>query len=280
MSHETEHRTDSITYTPSTDETRQTVFPEKVRRLDRLNRGGQWAIGGVIASLAIAGGFLGGKALSEKNEAPNSVPKPTAEAPVTPGPIESEAPVETTEPSPAETEPSTSNELQPIPADLSVEELAKASSNLYLDWVLANATDETVEEAYDKWHTTSDISVEEFTHNVAQLNADRYSSVLFSNTWSENPDLVEYYDNTLNSNATLIEVALQRHVAGEPLVKISTSISNITELDAPEGQRIIRYDIDGEYENSDQEYIDGTVIETFDISDGTARLIQIDSITA
>ncbi len=89
--------------TPSVEQTRRSVYPEKKSVLDRLGRKGQFAVAGAIATGLVAGGLVVGSKLGgESNEAPepNPNPTPTDIAPTTEPTVEPTEPI--AEPTPTD----------------------------------------------------------------------------------------------------------------------------------------------------------------------------------
>ena len=183
-------------------------------------------------------------------------------------------------PSVSETTPEASIEVTSesllIPADLSVEQLAITSGKLWDEWVFAGATDETLavtDRGFDDFNGT----IDEYIAGLAQKNADLYSSAFLGENWQDDPSLVGFYNNTVEANKMYIEIGLKRYMNDEPMIKVVEHESDITELPAPEGQRIIQYTLSGKIENSTSQYIGGIVKRTFDISSGSALLIAYEN---
>ena len=223
----------------------------------------------VGASVALAGSLAacGG----DSSETPTSTSAPTVEAPVVPGENPTQ-PVETETPAPVETEPTTSIDLEPIPADAPPEEIAQASTDMWNDWVFTGATEDTVVETNNSWFAYEG-EYESFLQETANKNAEPFVETYFAPDRENNQALVHYYDIAVEANKDYLEVALNRINNDKPLIDVSVEISNVFEVPAPEGQRTIQFNIDGEFTNSEVEYRGGLIKRTFDISDGTARMI-------
>jgi len=280
MTQNTEHQPKTTIETPSTHETRSAVFPEAKEPKGRKR---QMAImGGLVVGLASVGGLGAYLASSSESNTPEPAPEPSVEAPVVPGEVDATPSVEATEstdPTPTETEVTGEIifDVEPIPADLPAEELAAASNGLWETWSMSGATDETISATDQGWLEYNDGGLESYISEVAQRNAEPFVEAYFPTDWESNQDLVDYYQGVVDANQGYIESALSRINKGEPLIKVTSYVSEVVELPAPEGQRILEFRIDGVRENSTSEYRGGVVNETFDISDGTARLIAQES---
>lgn len=195
---------------------------------------------------------------------------PTPETPsVSPTDIPSEEPTETVE-------VEVTTESLRIPADLPAEELAQASSDLWQAWAQAGTDADSVatmqDRLYEIWHDyNGDYDV--ILDAVARENAGLYTTALLADNWADDPNMVRFYEDTVAANAHSIEVSQKRFVTNEPLIEVTTIVSDVVELDAHDGQRIIQFVLREEATNSDFVAPVGTVTRTFDITDGTARLI-------
>ena len=275
---ETRTMTQNSEHQPSTPDT-LSIYEKK----SESGRKRQMAVmGGILASLATVGTVGACVASNSVGNKAEATPEPSVEAPVVPGEAEATTtiePTESTDPTPVETEVSGEIvfDVEPIPADLPAEELAVASDKLWLNWSMSGATGETINATNQGWLEYNDGGLESYISDTAQHNAEPFVEAYFPADWESNQELVDYYQGVIEANQNYIEVALTRTSRGEPLIEVSTSVSDVAELPAPAGERIIEYRVDGVMENSDSEYRGGIVKETYDISDGYARLIAKDA---
>lgn len=289
MSHETEHRPGTRSEAPTPAETREAVFPDKKSALDRLGRKGQFIAGGAILATIIGGGIGAQKILGDSNESPVPTPKPTIDAPVTPGetatPTTTPAPTETVEPSPTdiptgiETEVPLSD-IEPVPADLPADELVKEMSERLEQWVFAGATEDSIAETQNKVLALMDEGhqYEDALDLVAQENAKKYEDTLLAENWEENPLTVDYRDGIIEENTNLMGVVLGQQTRGEEFIYREIEFSEFEEITDPtlvkEGQRLIHFVKSVTPRNSTSEPRKVLMAQVFDVSDGTARLVE------
>ena len=276
MSHETEHKV-TTPQDKSAHEIREHFNEKENPRSAKWGRGKQVGVAAtILTALAVGSGITMNALSGETKETPEPGTQPTVEAPVVPGENPTQ-PVETETPAPIETEPTTSIDLEPIPADASPEEIAQASTDMWNDWVFTGATEDTVVETNNSWFAYEG-EYESFLQETANKNAEPFVETYFAPDWENNQALVRYYDVTVGANKNYLEVALHRINNDKPLISVSTEVSNVFEVPAPEGQRIIQYNISGEFTNSEVEYRGGLIKDIFDISDGTARLVGTETV--
>lgn len=263
-------------------------FGRIMREKEKAGRKG-WigkALGSAAGIAVAAAGVVGYNMVSNDNEAPEPTTEPGASAPAVPGPVETSeptaAPVETAEPSPsdlptAET-PETITTIEPVPADLPAQELVEAASALVQEWIFAGATEDSIEatraERLDILGEGG-VTAEEAVRIIAERNAEQYTDTILGSDWQNNAWAVEYREYLISSNVRAIQSALTRFVNGEPLQYQTTESSDFSELEAPDGQRIVSYQQTTTIHNGEHEPSTSIYVHTFDIlDDGTVRLVN------
>lgn len=236
MSHDLEPKT--TIETPSVEEARH-AFTGKTSSLEKFKGKRQVAfISGIAIGLAGLG-FGAQKIMSESvNNAPEPNTQPSVEAPVVPG--EPTAPSDPETQTPVEIAPETLR----LSADLPAEELARQSVDLVNDWMFAGATEETIEAtAAEQIRLIQEegIGFEQAFTYMAEENADYYTKAVMVDDWENNPEAVEFHQYMVDRNAKAIQVALTRHTNNEPLITWDVEVSDVQELERPEGKRSIQY---------------------------------------
>lgn len=276
MSHDIEPNRKHSVETPSAENLHDRFKPDRKRsKVEKFGRGRQVAVISGIA-VALAGvGVFGGKFATEAKDAPDIDTKPTAEAPVVPGepteptseptPVESEAPVES------------GPETLRIPADLPAVELARASVELVDDWAFAGATDDTIEQTQKEQMRLiqeEGIGFDQAFVEIAEQNAQYYSKAVLIEDWESNEEAVVYREYLVQENARNIRDALRHYVNNEPLPYWTYEIDEVEELEAPEGERTIRFITKVTPQNS--EGTAGTLMNVrgFDTKTGSAMLLD------
>lgn len=211
-----------------------------------------------------------------------------AEGPAAPTTTQSaEAPAPSEAPTAPETEPVATVEVEPLSAELSPEELAEGTLELWRGWVLSGATEADIDA------TAKDITERNLGTDYYQVraleNADIYAAALLGPNWEDDPQMVEYYEHTVNANANTIEDALKKEwsvqeerqlasdnsIKREPLFTIESIVTNAAEAkQEEEGTRTITLDFENQFKN-DPEGRTGEksfVAYKYDLVDGKAYL--------
>lgn len=166
-----------------------------------------------------------------------------------------------------------------IPADLPAEQLAQETGDLFTEWLMADANQDEISSTKEARYEY-DGSQTDFINSLAQENADLYATALMSDEWAQDPATQTIYDSMLQANKEYIGIALQRFTTDQPLLERSITVANVSELEAPEGQRKITFELTDHFVNS--EYTDQQMLATYTYSttDGTARLIAAEHDTS
>jgi|GEM_PF-4548151 len=190
MSHDIEHRkaTNVPDRTPS--ELRDALNPDRKKsRFENASRGKQFGIAaGTLGAIAAVGvsGFFGAKALGGDREAGPEPSLPTAEAPVTPGIVETPVAEPTTEPTQT-TEPTSEPTSEPTPetpknnAELPIEDqLIPAEFETYEAMSIDEFNKLPIDErlSYTSWLTRDTKDIADDWHAVTGLEADKYPGVI------------------------------------------------------------------------------------------------------
>lgn len=110
---------------------------------------------------------------------------------------------------------------------------------------------------------------------MADVNGQKYADTVLKTGWQNDPSLVEYYDDKVNDNVSMMNANIARFKRGEVYIEQTSQIDNIVELEAEENQRVIQFDVQETLSESSVVVAPATGTYTFDISDGTARLAAV-----
>lgn len=295
MSHDTEPTRKINVPTPDAMDVKDVVHPEKTARTDRYGRGKQIGVVATIAGVLAAGGG-GFIAYESQHKAPEDN-NPNAVGPIVPGSTESATPNTVVTPSVSPSENPTSPTYVPgqtpestpsqeasltteslrLDAALPAKDLAQEEMNLTTEWSLAGATDGTIGKTMDDYYAFTG-AAQDFPQAEATKNAELFTTALFPDNWQSNPDMVAYRQRLIDTNATNIQTNMKRELQHQPLWSIKETVVSAQELQGSNGQRTIKYTSEANTVNdTSSSTVTAEYTETYDISDGTARLIKWDS---